>query len=81
MAAGDTEYAALLQQMDDNTPNCEDDPRFIQDELTPRDVFEMRGMCRTCPLIAACEAYSAAGKPKGGFWAGRHYGATRKDKR
>lgn len=78
MAAGDLEYAALLAQMDDNTPNCANDPRFIQDELTELDRFQLRGLCRTCPLIEACQAYATAAKPKGGYWAGKHYGASRR---
>lgn len=77
---GQAEYAALVAAMEDDSPACSDDARFISDELTDLDRFRMRGLCRTCPLLDACTTYASVAKPTGGYWAGKHHGAARKPK-
>lgn len=79
--SGLPEYAALIAAFADETPACSGDDRFILDRenQTGNDIDAMRSICDACPVYALCDAYAAAAKPKGGFWAG-DYG-TRSYKR
>jgi len=74
--SGVPEYAALIAAFADDTPACAGDDRFVLDRenQTRSDIDAMRSRCDACPVYALCDAYAAAAKPKGGFWAGE-YGA------
>lgn len=76
IASGHAEYLALSKALDDVTPACSNDWRYIQnrDMLDPEDVTAMQRACRACPLQALCRAYGDAARPPAGMWAGRFWG-------
>jgi hypothetical protein len=75
--SGEAEYAALMTAADEHYTPCIGDDRYIADELTELDQVQMRGICRTCPLIDLCREYATAAKVTGGYWAGKHYANAR----
>jgi len=72
-APGDTQLRMLRHAMQDTTPACRDDERFVADYLTTQHRFELGKICRACPLRAACRAYATRARPEAGFWAGEMY--------
>lgn len=77
---GAAEYAALVDALEEVTPRCRDDARFILEraELAADDLTDMRAMCALCPLLAACGAYGTAARPPAGMWAGHLYNNAKK---
>ena len=69
-------YAALARAMNDTTPPCTGDDRFILEphELAPDEINHLGlTICRTCPLRPLCRAYADTARPPAGVWAGRTY--------
>lgn len=52
-------------------PGCADDVRFIADASPEHELMEI---CSACPVLAECNAYAKALRPRAGFWAGRRRG-------
>ncbi len=76
MTRADDLYRALARVLEETTPECTDDPRFLlepsqiaSDELT----FIGLTICRPCPIRTECRAYAERAKPQVGIWAGRTY--------
>lgn len=69
-------WEALVTAMDEHRPACRGDERFTLDRenVTEADLTAMHGICGSCPIRALCNAYAAADKPSGGYWAGRYWG-------
>jgi hypothetical protein len=63
-------FALLATAMQDINPACQNDDRFISDDLP---AATLSPICRACPLYAACAAYAGIERPKGGVWAGKRY--------
>ncbi|WP_194763965.1 WhiB family transcriptional regulator [Microbacterium sp. UFMG61] len=74
--SGHAEYLALSKALDDVTPACSNDWRYIQDRevLDPDDVAAMQRACRACPVQSLCRTYGDAARPSAGMWAGRFWG-------
>jgi len=76
-------YRALARVLEETTPECTDDPRFLleppqiaTDELT----FIGLTICRPCPIRTECRAYAEQAKPPVGIWAGRTYSPRKRRK-
>lgn len=73
---GAAEYAALADALNDHTPACTGDARFILEpqEIPAQELEHLRlTICNPCPLRDLCHAYAAAARPPAGIWAGRTY--------
>lgn len=79
---GAAELTALVRGLEHTAPACADDDRYVAepDELLPGDLDLMADVCQSCPLLAACGDYGRRARPTGGFWAGRHYPPSAKDR-
>lgn len=55
-------------------PNCDGDARYIADpsDLDSDERADMRSICRTCPVLAACTTYGRAERPRAGWWPGHN---------
>lgn len=73
---GESEYRALVHAYQHVDPDCLDDARFTADveDLDDDDKAVMRDICHACPLLGLCTAYARTARPKGGYWAGKHWG-------
>lgn len=71
-------WHAFQTALVNNTPSCEGDDRFIDDQVRPADV---KDVCDRCPIHALCLDYAHSARPKAGIWAGRRWtrSAQRKD--
>ncbi|WP_394289091.1 WhiB family transcriptional regulator [Microbacterium sp.] len=81
MSRGDAEYLALHAALNETTPPCSNDPRFILDAnaYAPGEAAELkRTVCNPCPLLRLCRAYAEAARPEAGVWAGRTYPSTKR---
>lgn len=68
------EYAALMKAAAATPPACQNDPRYIVDDLTPADRAALAMTCETrCLIRDACLAYATEARPEGGIWAGYFY--------
>ena len=67
MTRASVAWEALQAELRYSTPNCENDPRFI-DDTTPAPV--LAPICADCPVFALCAAYAAIERPPAGVWAG-----------
>lgn len=65
---GAEEYVALLDALDQHTPACCADERFVADDLSRDERAELSQICHRCPVRKPCAAYAAAGKPTAGHW-------------
>ena len=63
-------FARLQFAMFDISPACQDDDRFISDDVP---AATLAPICRACPLFDLCADYAELEKPKGGIWAGKRY--------
>ncbi|MEA9997837.1 WhiB family transcriptional regulator [Cryobacterium sp. RTS3] len=63
-------FEALSIAMQDNSPACQDDDRFISDDVP---AATLAPICRTCPVYDLCAAYGELDRPKAGTWAGKRY--------
>lgn len=66
--SGAAEYTALHLLMQEHTPACNGDDRYIADELSPADKRALADTCNKCPLLEACAAYANKAKPRAGYW-------------
>lgn len=73
---GAAEYLALSRALDEASPPCSNDGRYIRDrdDLNPEDVSIMRLACSGCPVQHLCRTYGEAARPSAGMWAGRFWG-------
>lgn len=67
---GAQEYVALLDALDEHTPACHGDPRFIDDTANTAARAELAQICRACPVRTPCRAYAVTARPTGGYWPG-----------
>lgn len=74
--SGQVEYNALTEALHRTTPPCADDGRYTaeRDAINGDALEQMNQTCRRCPVLDLCLAYAEAGRPKGGYWAGRYWG-------
>lgn len=73
---GVAEYDELSLALQDYTPPCSDDSRFILEphEISPDELTHLSiTICRPCPLKHLCRAYAEKERPAAGIWAGRTY--------
>jgi hypothetical protein len=79
---GAAELAVLVRELEHTAPACADDDRYVTepDALLPGAIDLMADICQGCPLLAACRDYGRRARPTGGFWAGRHYPPSAKDR-
>jgi hypothetical protein len=63
-------YALLTAAMQDTNPACQNDYRFISDDVPAESLSRI---CRACPLFDLCAVYAGIERPKGGVWAGKRY--------
>lgn len=79
---GAAELAVLVRELEHTAPACADDDRYVTepDALLPGAIDLMADICQGCPLLAACGDYGRRARPTGGFWAGRHYPPSAKDR-
>lgn len=63
-------FERLSKAMQVTDPACQDDDRFVSDDIPAATLSHI---CRVCPLYAACAAYAGIARPKGGIWAGKRY--------
>lgn len=76
MTRADDLYRALARVLEETTPECTDDPRFLLEpaQIAPDELtFIGLTICRTCPIRTECGAYAEKAKPAVGIWAGRTY--------
>jgi hypothetical protein len=73
MTAGEAEYAALVEAMENDRPACRDYELFTADNTDAAEKALAKRLCTECPLTRYCDAYAEASKPTVGIWAGIPY--------
>ncbi|TFB92776.1 WhiB family transcriptional regulator [Cryobacterium sp. HLT2-28] len=63
-------FARLQFAMFTTAPACQDDDRFVSDDVP---AATLAPLCRTCPVFDLCADYAGLERPKGGIWAGNRY--------
>ena len=70
-------FERLSLAMIDTAPACQDDERFIRDDVPAETLAPI---CRTCDLFDRCSEYAGLERPKAGIWAGKRYKTSKTSK-
>lgn len=73
-------YDQLSRALAERGPECDGVDLFTADRLTRADIEVLKPICAACDVALLCRQYAKIAKLKHGYWAGRNYGETHKQR-